>query len=140
VSFAILDTNVYIDHWERGAHAAELALVRQSLIVLHSAVVLLELRRGAHTFQARRMVDSLRRVATAIWTPTSADWWQAGEIVAKVGNRLGWEAAKKRDFQNDVLIGLTARGHGAVVVTSHASDFELLAKEVPLRLWILGKS
>jgi predicted nucleic acid-binding protein len=137
VSFAVLDTNVYIDHWEHGAHSDDLARVRQSLIVRHSAVVLSELRRGAHSAKARRMVESLRRIAGVVWTPTSVDWWRAGEIVAKIGNRHGWQAAKKRDFQNDALIALTARHHGAVVVTSNVDDFELLAREVSLRLWRL---
>jgi len=99
VAFAILDTNVYIDHWERGAHAAELDLVRQSLVVRHSAVVLSELRRGVRSLKARRTVEALRRVANTVWAPTAADWWDAGEIVAKIGSRLGWEVAKKREFQ-----------------------------------------
>jgi predicted nucleic acid-binding protein len=137
VAFAILDTNVYIDHWERGAHATELDLVRQSLVVRHSAVVLSELRRGVRSPKARRTVEALRRVATTVWAPTVGDWWDAGEIVAKIGARAGWEAGKKRDFQNDALIGLTARRYGAVVVTSNAKDFELLGREIPFRLWLL---
>jgi predicted nucleic acid-binding protein len=135
--FAILDTNVYIDHWERGAHTEALGLVERSLIVRHSAVVLSELRRGAHTRQARRVIESLRRLAPIIWTPTEADWWQAGEMVARVGVRCGWDASKKRAFQNDVLIGLTARRHGALLITSNRADFERIAEEVPLRLWFL---
>jgi predicted nucleic acid-binding protein len=137
MAFAILDTNVYIDYWERGANVGELSQVRQSLIVRHSAVVLSELRRGVRSAKARRLIESLRRVASIVWTPTSDDWWRAGEIVAKIGNRLGWDAPKRRDFQNDALIALTARRHGAVVVTSDAADFQLLAPEISLRLWIV---
>ena len=134
MSFAILDTNVYIDHWERGAHVAQLSPVRKAFIVRHSAVVLSELRRGARTPAARKTVEALRRVATLIWAPTADDWWWAGEVVAKLGNRHGWEAAKRRDFQNDALIGLTARRHGAVVVTSNTIDFEMLADELSIRV------
>lgn len=130
--FALLDSNVYIDHWERGAHADELDEISHAFIVRHSAVVLSELRRGAHSPAARRSVDGLRRLAKLVWAPTADDWWRAGELVQKLGARHGWDTRKKRDVQNDALIALTAVRHGATIVTSNATDFELLAREVPL--------
>ena len=45
--WAIIDTGIYIDHWERGLYAQALMAVQQAFIVRHSAVVLSELRRGA---------------------------------------------------------------------------------------------
>ena len=130
--FALLDSNVYIDHWEHGAHADQLDELRHAFIVRYSAVVLSELRRGAHSAAARRTVDALRRLATLTWTPTEDDWWRAGELVQKLGARQGWDTRKKRDVQNDALIALTAVRHGATVVTSNAADFELLGRELPL--------
>lgn len=44
--WAILDTNVYIGHWEQGLYEETLETVRRAYIVRHSAVVLSELRRG----------------------------------------------------------------------------------------------
>jgi hypothetical protein len=44
--WAILDTNVYIGHWEQGLYEETLEGVRRAYIVRHSAVVLSELRRG----------------------------------------------------------------------------------------------
>ena len=132
--FALLDTNVYIDHWEHGAHVEALREVRQGFIVRHSAVVLSELRRGAHTEGARDLVESLRGAAVVIWTPFEEDWWTAGELVSDIGRRRGWGAGKKRDFQNDALIALTARRNGATLVTSNRADFALLASEIPFRM------
>lgn len=133
--FAIIDSDVYIDHWERGAHSEELHEIRHAFIVRHSVVVLSELRRGAHSVTARRTVAALRRLATIVWSPLADDWWRAGELVQKLGARHGWETSKKRDFQNDALIALTAARHGATVVTSNRSDFELLAGEMTVRIW-----
>ena len=45
---------------------------------------------------------------------------------------------KWRDFQNDALIALTARRHGATVVTANFSDFDLLRSE--LRISVLPVS
>src|SRR5919108_281848 len=59
MAWAILDTSVYIGHWERGLYTDTLELVRRRFIVRHSAVVLSELRRGARTREAeRRDVDN----------------------------------------------------------------------------------
>jgi predicted nucleic acid-binding protein len=46
--------------------------------------------------------------------------------VREVGDHEGWEVDKRREFQNDALIALTARRHGAAVVTTSGSDFALL--------------
>ena len=47
--WALVDSSVYIDHWERGLHDDVLNEVRREFIVRHSAIVLSELRRGART-------------------------------------------------------------------------------------------
>ena len=129
MSFAILDTSVYIGHWERGLHADELAQVRRSFVVRHSAVVLSELRRGARTKAAVRVVDSLRRLAPVIWEPSREDWWSAAKLIRGIGDAQDWEVNERREFQNDALIALTALRHGAVVVTTNVTAFELLARE-----------
>ena len=129
--WAILDTNIYIGHWEHGRHQETLERVRKTFIVRHSSVVLSELRRGAKTPEARRLVADLHRLARVPWEPGAEDWWEAGRILRKVGDAQGWDRTKLRNFQNDALIALTARRHGAEVVTENRSDFELLAAEIP---------
>jgi hypothetical protein len=54
----VIDTGIYIGHWERGLYAELLATVQRTFIVRHSAVVLSELRRGARTRLAEALVDS----------------------------------------------------------------------------------
>lgn len=125
--WAIFDASVYIGHWERGLYEEHLAAVRTAFVLRHSAVVLSELRRGARTREAQRRVETLARFATIQWEPTAADWWDAGALIRKIGDAHGWDTRKRRDFQNDALIALTARRHGATVVTADSRDFELLA-------------
>lgn len=131
---AILDTNVYIGHWEQGLYEEQLEAVRRAFIIRHSAVVLSELRRGARTREAEQRVLSLYRLARICWEPTTTDWWEAGKLVRKIGDAQGWDRHKRRDFQNDALIALTARRHGATVVTANLSDFELLTHELQSRV------
>ncbi|HSB72300.1 MAG TPA: PIN domain-containing protein [Candidatus Methylomirabilis sp.] len=133
--WAILDTTIYIGHWERGLYEDALAAVRRAYVIRHSAVVLSELRRGARTGDAQRLVDSLYRLARIRWEPTVEDWWEAGKLIRKVGDAQSWDKNKRRDFQNDALIALTARRHGATVVTANRADFELLTGEIGVSLF-----
>ena len=65
--WAVIDTSVYIGHWERGLYGDRLEEVRKAFVVRHSAVVLSELRRGARTPQAVRTVAGLHELASTIW-------------------------------------------------------------------------
>jgi predicted nucleic acid-binding protein len=127
VAWAILDTSVYVAHWEHGLADDTLAELRHAFILRHSAVVLSELRRGARTPAAQRLVAGLFRLARPCWEPTADDWWRAGQLIRTIGDANDWEVSKRREFQNDALIALTAHRHGATVVTANHQDFALLA-------------
>jgi predicted nucleic acid-binding protein len=135
--WAVIDTSVYIGHWERGLYVTELAAIRDTFVVRHSAVVLSELRRGARTAKAAKVVERLHRLARGPWAPTAQDWWEAGRIVRTEGDARDWDRNKRRDFQNDALIALTARAHGATVVTANHQDFEILGARLKVPVWLV---
>jgi predicted nucleic acid-binding protein len=134
VRTALLDSNVYIDFWERKLNAHTLAAIHTAFVVRFSAVVLSELRRGARTQQACRTVENLYRQAIEIWQPTAGDWWEAGKLVRDVGDQHNWDTNKRREFQNDALLALTARSKGALLVTSYRADFERLERRLGLKV------
>lgn len=133
--WALIDTSVYIDYWERGLHDEELAGIRRAFIIRQSSVVLSELRRGARTKAAQHLLDTLFRLARIQWAPTEADWWQAGLLIRKLGDAQRWDRNKRLTFQNDALIALTARRHGATIVTANRNDFERLGRELGVSLF-----
>jgi predicted nucleic acid-binding protein len=49
----------------------------------------------------------------------------------------GFSPEKLRDLHFDVLIALTARSHGATLITSNRSDFELIHRyrSFQLEIW-----
>lgn len=140
MAYAIIDTNVYINHWQGGITDATFTEIRRQFVVRQSAVVLSELWRGARDRRAQRLVRDLREVATIVWEPETSDWWTAGELIRKIGDAQGWETAKRREFQNDALIAITARKHGAVVVTTNLADFRLLAARVNFQTLVVRTS
>ncbi|HSF19133.1 MAG TPA: hypothetical protein VLK65_26640 [Vicinamibacteria bacterium] len=68
--------------------------------------------------------------ATVVWTPQAPDWWEAGLLIRGLGDARGWHRRKRRDFQNDALIALTARRHGATVVTANRAEFQFFSQEL----------
>jgi predicted nucleic acid-binding protein len=70
-------------------------------------------------------------------TPTTENWLESGEILAKIRADQGFEAHKLRDLHFDVLIALTARSHGARLITTNRADFELINRyrQIKLEVW-----
>ena len=86
---------------------------------------------------ALKVVEALYKVAHVQWEPTPNDWWQAGRLIREIGDEQTWDRNKRRDFQNDALIGLTARRYAATVVTANRNDFELLAQELDFKILVV---
>jgi hypothetical protein len=62
---------------------------------------------------------------------------KGGKLLGKIRGETGCAAGKLRDLHFDVLIALTARGHGARLITSNGSDFRLIRNycEFALEIW-----
>ncbi|MGA2850585.1 MAG: hypothetical protein ABSE46_16425 [Terracidiphilus sp.] len=72
-----------------------------------------------------------------VLTPTQNNWIESGQILAKMQKDKGYEPHKLRDLHFDVLIALTARSNGALLVTSNRADFELIRsyRDFKLEVW-----
>lgn len=130
----IFDTSVLVDELRTGRHRQRIASVK-GLIRL-SSVVLAELTRGAGDTLERNFLKALAR-NRPILTPTEKNWLESGELLAEMRSRLGFSAEKLRDLHFDVLIALTARSHGARVISSNRPDFELIQRyrKFELEVW-----
>lgn len=130
----VFDTSVLIDHLRTGCHEQRINSV--SGLIRMSSAVLAELWRGATKPQERRVVESLAR-NHPILTPTERNWLESGQILGKIYSRTGFTPGKLRDLHFDVLIALTARSHGARLITSNRSEFELISgyKKIQLEIW-----
>ena len=65
--------------------------------------------------------------------------WEAGRLVQVIGDAHDWDVNRRRGFQNDAPIGLTARHIGAAVVTSNGADFALLQEQVALSVLVADR-
>jgi predicted nucleic acid-binding protein len=130
----IFDTSVLVDEARTGGHRKSIASVGG--LVRTSSVVLAELMRGVIGPAEHKFLRSLAR-NYPILTPTQKDWLESGEILASIRADHGFQPHKLRDLHFDVLIALTARSHGARLITTNRTDFELINRyrEIKLEVW-----
>ena len=130
----IFDTSVLVDETRTGRYRKRIESVEG--LVRMSSVVLAELWRGVTGPAEHKFLRTLAR-NHPILTPTEANWLESGEILAKIRADRGFEPRKQRDLHFDVLIALTARSHGARLITTNRADFELIGRyrQIKLDLW-----
>ena len=123
----LVDTNIFIDRFMNPERLKGLFL--SAGLVYLSAVVLMEIKAGAHSKEALKAVQELsnyfKRVERII-VPTLKDYQQAGEIIAKLQESKGYNIRKSSSITNDCLIASSAKNAGAMVYTQNKRDFEAI--------------
>lgn len=130
----IFDTSVLVDEARTGRHRKRIASVTG--LVRTSSVVLAELWRGVAGPAEHKFLNAMARNHPML-TPTQKNWLESGEILANIRADQGFESHKLRGLHFDVLIALTARSHGARLITANRTDFELINRyrEIKLEVW-----
>ena len=133
-NLAIFDTSIFIDHLRTGRHQQRID--RLNCLVRLSSVVLAELWRGATEPADRDFLRALEK-NHPILTPTEANWLESGRLLGDISRGQGFTPHKLQDLHFDVLIALTARSHGARLITSNRTDFELISsyRKIQLEIW-----
>lgn len=129
----VFDTSIFIDQLRTGRHTNRIQGLKG--LVRTSAVVLAELWRGASTMADQKFLNTLQKNHPVL-LPTTENWIESGQILNKLRALKGFSSEKLRTLHFDVLIALTARNCGALLVTSNRADFELIAPYCHLRLEI----
>ena len=131
-----LDTNLYIRAFRDAEFNAALQVFHTVFAPWEhlSAVVAQELRAGARRHQVRELDRHIlapfeRR--DRVFTPSYAGWKEAGEVLAALIEEklIDWRQVS-RAFVNDVLLAVSCRESGIVLVTDNLADFERIGRVV----------
>ena len=134
-----LDTNLYIDAFRVPEANVALQLFHTAFAPFEylSAVVVQALRAGSRagrlgaTGLQRNVLNPFERRGR-VFTPSYGAWKDAGEVLALLADRgrLDWRNVS-RGFVNDVLLAMSCREAGIVLVTANIGDFERIASVRP---------
>lgn len=134
----VLDTNLFIRAFREEAANAQLQRFHQLFAPFEylNAVVAQELRAGARAASTRRQLE--RRVLDVyarrgrVVTPSTQVWHDSGDLLAALARLEGLEAGRhSKAFGNDVLLALSCREAGLVLVTDNRRDFERIGRLAP---------
>jgi predicted nucleic acid-binding protein len=130
----VFDTSVLIDQIRTNRHLDR--MMDLEAVVRNSGVVLAELWRAATSKIDRDVIQILER-SHPVLTSTTNNWLESGQLLSKIHADKGFEPHKLRDLHFDVLIALNVRAHGALLITSNRSDFELIRehRDFKLEVW-----
>ena len=134
----IVDTNIYIDWINDRRH--EDVLFQSDAVAYLSAIVVMELYAGAFTERDRRLIRKLLATFARperVVVPSERVSHEAGDVLRWLQEREGYDLARARGLSNDVLIALSARAIGAVVVTQNDRHFAAINRVRPFKLSIV---
>lgn len=133
----LLDTNLFIQGFRSPEASTSLQRFHRLFAPFEylSVVVAQELRAGARSLEDRRMLErhvlSVYRRRGRVVSPSAQAWEDSGDVLAELGRREGLDVSRlSKAFGNDVLLALSCREAGVVLVTDNQRDFERIARVV----------
>jgi predicted nucleic acid-binding protein len=134
----VVDTNLLIDGFRVATANQELQRFHAAFapfVYLH-AVVAHELRSGTRSRTdrdklERALLTRFERLGRVI-TPSTQCWNTAGNILADLGRTEGVVASQvSKALLCDVLIAVSCREAGVVLITANTRDFKRIARRAP---------
>ncbi len=101
-----------------------------------SVIVAQELRAGVKQDRDRKalerhVLDVFER-AGRTFAPSASAWHRSGDLLSDMARKEGLEIARlSKSFANDVLLALSCREAGCVLVTDNERDFHRIRRFVP---------
>lgn len=133
----VLDTQLFINAFRDPVVNEELQRFHRAFSPFEhfSVIVAQELRAGVQRSQDRKALERnvlkvFQRASRTI-TPSADAWHRSGDLLAEMARQDGLEIARvSKAFANDVLLALTCREAGCVLVTDNERDFQRIRRFV----------
>lgn len=131
----VLDTQLFIDGFrDRAANEALQQFHRVFAPFEYlSVIVAQELRAGIRRPEDRRSLErhvlNVFERAGRVIAPSADAWHKSGDLLADMARRDGLEIARvTKAFGNDILLALSCREAGCVLVTENERDFQRMRR------------
>jgi predicted nucleic acid-binding protein len=126
----VLDTQLFIQGFREPSANEALQRFHRSFAPFEylSAIVAQELRSGTKTPHDRKALEryvlALFARANRVIVPSMRAWHQSGDVLSEMARKDGLELPRvSKAFANDILLALSCRESGCVLVTDNERDF-----------------
>jgi predicted nucleic acid-binding protein len=129
---AVPDTSFLIAHFRKGTVQDAFLDLTRLYHVAFSSVVLMELLAGAFDPKEQKLIDQIARNFTVI-SVSERQWFVCGEIMRKLRRDRNIDRERIRRLMTDILIAVSVRDAGAVLITKNEKDFKLIREVYDLK-------
>ena len=126
----VLDTQLFIQGFREPDANEALQRFHRSFAPFEyfSAIVAQELRAGIKTARDRRALEryvlTVFARANRVVVPSTRAWHESGDVLSDMVQKNGLELSRvSKAFANDILLALSCRESGCVLVTDNERDF-----------------
>ena len=144
----VLDTQLFIDAFRESTANEALQRFHRAFAPFEylSVIVAQELRAGVRRERDRKALErhvlSVFERSGRTMAPSASVWHRSGDLLSDMARKDGLELARvSKSFANDVLLALSCREAGCVLVTENERDFERIRRYVQfefVRPWPAG--
>lgn len=133
----VIDTQLFINAFRDAAANEALQQFHRGFAPFEhlSVVVGLELRAGVKRNEDRKALERnvlavFERAGRTI-APSASAWHRSGDLLSDMASQEGLEVGRvSKSFANDVLLALSCREAGCVLITDNEQDFRRISRYV----------
>jgi predicted nucleic acid-binding protein len=133
----VLDTQIFIDAFRDPRANEALQRFHRAFAPFEyfSVVVAQELRAGVRRERDRKALDrnlfSVFERSGRTFAPSASAWHRSGDLLSQMARAEGLEIGRvSKSFANDVLLALSCREAGCVLVTGYGRDFQRIRRHL----------
>lgn len=122
---AVPDTSFLIEHFRKGSVQNIFLNLNNFYHITFSSVVLMELLSGAVDNKEQKLIEQIKNNFTVI-TVTEKQWYTSGRVMLKLRKDKKIDPLRIKSLLADILIAVSVRDIGAVLITKNEKDFKLI--------------
>lgn len=122
---AVPDTSFLVEHFRKETVQEAFLDLTRYYHLSFSSVVLMELRAGAFDPKEQKLIDQIERNFTVL-SVSERQWSVCGEIMMKLRRDKKIDRERIKGLLADILIAVSVRDTGAVLITKNEKDFKLI--------------
>ena len=122
---AVPDTSFLVEHFRKETVQEAFLNLTRYYHITFSSVVLMELLAGAFDPKERKLIDQIARNFTVL-SVTERQWFRSGEVMLRLRRDKKIDRERVKSLLADILIAVSVRDIGAVLITRNAKDFKLI--------------
>ncbi len=122
---AVLDTSFLVEHFRKGTVYDTFLNLNRFYHITFSSVVLMELLSGAYDHKEQKLIDQIKDNFTVL-SVTERQWYITGNLMRKLRFDKKIDPLRIKSLLADILIAVSAKDIGAVLITRNETDFKLI--------------